>query len=168
MSKTVALGVIVSISMLACSAEIEEDLDAQVVEEQPEHQQFHPDDIEWGDPPPSFPSGAEMALLEGDPSAAGEVYTLRLRLPADYAIAPHMHPMAERATVLSGVLHLGHDENMDKERADRIEPGTYFTIPPETIHYVISGSDGPTVLHITSVGPLQLEYVDPKDDPRGR
>lgn len=168
MRNIVARGVIVFIPLMACTADIEEDLDAQVADERAEHQRFHPDDIQWGDAPPSFPSGAEMALLEGDPAAAGEVYTLRLRLPADYAIPPHMHPMAERATVLSGTLHLGHDENMDKETADRIEPGTYFTIPAGAIHYVISGSDGPAVLHITSVGPLQLEYVDPEDDPRAR
>jgi hypothetical protein len=62
----------------------------------------------------------------------------------------------------------GHDEEMDKETADKIEPGTYFTIPPEMVHYVISGSEGETILHITSVGPLELNYLNEEDDPRLR
>lgn len=56
---------------------------------------------------------------------------------------------------------------MDKESADRLEPGDYFTIPPETVHYVISDSEE-TILHITSVGPLELNYVNDEDDPRLR
>jgi quercetin dioxygenase-like cupin family protein len=98
----------------------------------------------------------------------GEVYTLRLKMPADYFIAPHTHPLPERAVVLSGTMYLGHDTEMNKESAERIETGTYLTIPPEMVHYVISGSKGETILHITSVGPLELNYVNEEDDPRLR
>lgn len=152
----------------ACTGESRGEQEAERDEEAEHHQIFSPDEIDWGPAPPAFESGAEVAILEGDPSAEGEVYTLRLRMPADYSIAPHTHPLPERATVLSGTLYLGDDENMTKESAKRIEPGTYFTIPPGSVHYVISGGEGETVLHITSVGPLELNYVNEEDDPRLR
>lgn len=155
--------------LFACTAESQDQAETESQDQQAEqHQVFPSDEIEWGSPPPSFEPGAEMAILEGDPSAEGEVYTLRLRLPPDYFIAPHTHPLPERAMVLSGTLYLGHDDEMDKESAERLEPGAYFTLPPEMVHYVISDSEEETILHITSVGPLELNYVDEEDDPRLR
>lgn len=132
------------------------------------HQVFSPDDIEWQPAPPSFEPGAEIAILEGDPSLAGELYTIRLKMPPNYMIAPHTHPLPERAVVLSGEFYLGHGEAADREAAERLQIGTYFNIPPGMVHYVMTGSAGETLLHITSIGPLELNYVNPEDDPRLR
>src|SRR4029453_19186151 len=59
---------------------------------------FTPEQIEWRDGPPSMPHGARMALLEGDPTKEG-FFTMRLRLPDGYRVAPHWHPNTERLTI---------------------------------------------------------------------
>src|SRR5262245_5983326 len=58
-------------------------------------------DIQWGPAPPVLPPGAQIAVLEGDPSGNG-TFTLRLKLPNGYKIAPHTHPTVENLTILEG------------------------------------------------------------------
>ena len=70
--------------------------------------------VKWGPAPPFFPAGAKFAVLQGDPSAAGE-YTVRLRMPAGYVIAPHWHPTDEHVTVVSGTMLLGMGDQVDRE-----------------------------------------------------
>lgn len=55
----------------------------------------------WNDAPPSMPQGTKITVLEGSPREAG-TFTIRLKVPAGAAIAPHTHPRPERVTVLSG------------------------------------------------------------------
>jgi hypothetical protein len=48
-----------------------------------------PKEIKWGPAPPSLPAGAQIAILEGDPSKAGRPFTIRLKAPDGYKIPPH-------------------------------------------------------------------------------
>jgi len=48
-------------------------------------------DLKWGPAPAIFPAGAQMAVLQGDPGSA-ELFTVRLRFPDGYKVAPHTHP----------------------------------------------------------------------------
>jgi quercetin dioxygenase-like cupin family protein len=169
MHRALTKGMLLAVVLTACNSQPQNETEvAHVGEQHPSHKIFQPADIEWQAAPPAFERGAEIAILEGDPSAEGEVYTLRLKMPPDYVIAPHTHPLPERAVVLSGDFYLGHTEEMDQESAELLEPGTYFTIPPGSVHYVLTGGEDETILHITSVGPLELNYVNPEDDPRLR
>src|SRR5690242_16277629 len=52
------------------------------------HVMFKPGDIKWADAPPVLPAGAKIAVLAGDPFKPG-YYSLRLKFPANYKIAPH-------------------------------------------------------------------------------
>src|SRR5881398_821659 len=63
-------------------------------------------DIKWGPAPAIFPAGAQMAVMQGDPSGNG-LFTVRLRLPDGYRIAPHTHPTDEHVTVVSGTFAVG-------------------------------------------------------------
>lgn len=164
----ICFGICFSMLAIACTHEASEETQTQAVAEGTEdHHIIYPDEIEWH-PAPPLEQGAEIAILEGDPLAEGELYTLQLKLPADFSIAPHTHPVPERVLLLSGSLYLGHDTEMNKESAERVTEGSYFTVPPEMIHYVISGNEGETILHITSVGPFEMNYVNEEDDPRLR
>jgi quercetin dioxygenase-like cupin family protein len=58
-------------------------------------------DVKWGAAPPVLPKGAMMAVMAGDPGAAGPV-TVRLKMPPGYKIPAHWHPTDEQVTVLSG------------------------------------------------------------------
>ena len=76
-----------------------------------------PNDVIWGPAPPSLPPGAQAVLLEGDPAKEGP-FTLRLRLPDGYRIAPHFHPAVEHITVLQGnfIVGMGDKATTDARR----------------------------------------------------
>src|ERR1700722_14948083 len=68
-----------------------------------EHQNvFVPGQIKYGPPPPFLAPGAQLAVLEGDPTASTGEYTIRLKMPDGYKIAPHWHPKRENVTVVFG------------------------------------------------------------------
>ena len=49
-------------------------------------------------------------LLEGIPAAPGGDYTVRLKMPDGYWIAPHWHPRRENVTVILGTFKVGMGE----------------------------------------------------------
>jgi len=66
------------------------------------HNAFTPDSVPYGPAPAFLQPGAQLAVLEGDPTASSGDFTIRLKLPAGYKIAPHWHPTRENVTVISG------------------------------------------------------------------
>jgi quercetin dioxygenase-like cupin family protein len=69
-------------------------------------------------------------------------------------------------TVISGTFLLGAGEVLDRYATQRLEPGSYTSMPPGMRHYAVA--DGETVIQLTSVGPWLINYVNPDDDPRLR
>jgi quercetin dioxygenase-like cupin family protein len=94
-----------------------------------EHILLKPGDIKWSDAPPSMPPGAQVAVIEGDLKKA-EPFTFRLKLPANYKIAPHTHPTIEHVTVLSGTFYMGAGDKLDKEKAVALTPGSFAVFQP--------------------------------------
>jgi quercetin dioxygenase-like cupin family protein len=127
------------------------------------HVILEPADVAWRAGPASLPAGAQVSVLEGDPSQRG-FFTLRLRLPAGYVIPPHSHPGVERVTVVAGTFRLGMGDRVDPQATRALPPGSYFAMPPGMNHFAIA--EGETVIQLTSIGPWQLNYVNPADDPR--
>jgi quercetin dioxygenase-like cupin family protein len=127
------------------------------------HLIYTPAEVEWRAGPGSFQPGAQFTVLEGDPGQPG-VFTMRIRMPDGFVIAPHWHSGVERVTVLSGVFNLGHGDVVDRTAARRLGAGSYFSLPPGMRHFAIT--EGETVIQLTSVGPWELTYVNPADDPR--
>lgn len=119
-------------------------------------------DLKWGDAPPNLPKGAKVAVLSGDPSKA-EPFVLRVRFPAGYRIAPHWHPTTEHVTVLAGTIHLGMGETFDIEKATSLFAGAFAVTPAEMRHFAWT-KDGATI-QVHGVGPFDLNYVNPADDP---
>jgi quercetin dioxygenase-like cupin family protein len=122
-----------------------------------------PEDIKWGPAPPVLPPGAEAVVLYGDPAKEG-LFALRIRLPADYAVPPHTHPVDEVVTILSGSFKIGMGETADPSAAKTLPAGSFFVLAPGTPHFVYT--DEETVIQITTNGPWGLTYVNPEDDPR--
>jgi quercetin dioxygenase-like cupin family protein len=127
------------------------------------HTIVSPQEIKWGPAPAVLPPGAEAAVLFGDPGKAG-LFALRLKLPAGYSVPPHMHPVDEVVTVISGTFNLGMGETADQSQVQPLPAGSFFALPPDTAHYVFI--DEETVIQISTVGPWGLTYVNPEDDPR--
>jgi quercetin dioxygenase-like cupin family protein len=121
------------------------------------------DQVQWGPAPPVLPAGAQISVLEGNPSEKGAV-TLRLRFPANYTIPPHWHSMTERVTVLSGALHVGMGDKLDRQASQTLEPGGFVSLPADMRHFAWTKT--PTVVQINLEGPFDIFYVNPADNPQ--
>jgi quercetin dioxygenase-like cupin family protein len=122
-----------------------------------------PDAIEWSPAPASLPSGAEIAVLEGDLTKQ-EPHTVRLRFPDGYRVAPHSHPLREHITVLKGTLMMGMGKTVETSGASALPPGAFFVLPVGDHHYV--WTRGETIVQLHGIGPWGIDYVNPEDDPR--
>lgn len=120
-------------------------------------------DLKWGEGPPSLPKGAQTVVLEGDPSAEG-IFTMRIKLPANYRIAPHWHPSHERLTVLEGSYAIGHGESFDEASLTELSAGAFSVMPAGMRHY--GWTKNGVTFQVHAMGPWQLIYVNPADDPR--
>jgi hypothetical protein len=118
-------------------------------------------EIKWGDAPPDLPKGAQIAVLHGDPSKKGP-FTLRLKMPSGYKIAPHWHTQDEQLTILSGtfVLHMG--DSMDAP-AHPLGPGAFHFLPGKMHHAAEVKAE--TVLQLHGMGPFDIHYLNPADNP---
>jgi quercetin dioxygenase-like cupin family protein len=123
------------------------------------------DKVQWAPAPPFLPSGAQISVLEGNPSEKGAV-TLRLKFPANYTIPPHWHSMSERVTVLSGALYVGMGDKVNRQTSQMLEPGGFVSLPANMHHY--AWTDASTVVQINLEGPFDIFYVNAGDDPQKR
>jgi quercetin dioxygenase-like cupin family protein len=123
-----------------------------------------PEQIKWGAAPPSLPSGAQLAVLEGDPSKAGAPFGIRAKLPDGYRVPPHWHPTDERIVVLQGTLGMGVGEKFDPASGHELPVGSYALMPKGVRHFV--WAKGETVIQVSGMGPLEINYMNPADDPR--
>ena len=122
-----------------------------------------PDQVSYGPAPASLPAGAQLAVLEGNPSEPGP-FTMRVRLPDGYRIPPHYHPVVEHVTVLEGTLQVGMGDKFDASALKPLPTGTFAALAPGTRHF--AQAKGETVLQLHGIGPWKLIYVDPADDPQ--
>ncbi len=128
-----------------------------------EYRSVFPDDVDWK-PFPAFPPSARLAVLAGQPSQEGP-YTIRVKLPGGVKLMPHRHPEDRIYTVISGVFYLGLGDEFDPQRLQAYPPGAVIMLPRNTSHFHWAKS-GEYITQVTAIGPLGLEYLDPKDDPR--
>ena len=122
-----------------------------------------PDQVKWGPGPPSLPTGAQLAVLEGDPSKAG-AFTIRLKAPDGYKVPPHWHPTDERVVILQGALVMGLGEKFDPAAGRELPVGSYAVMPAGVRHFALA--KGEAVIQVSGTGPFEINYVNPADDPR--
>jgi quercetin dioxygenase-like cupin family protein len=122
-----------------------------------------PEDIGW-EPFPAFPPLARLAVVVGQPTEPGP-YVIRVKVPSGVKPMPHRHPEDRVYTVMSGVFYIGLGEVFDSEKLEAYPPGTVIVLPGGTPHFHWAKS-GEYVTQVSAIGPLGLEYVDPKGDPR--
>lgn len=123
---------------------------------------MNPSEIKWGEAPPNLPKGAKIAVLSGDPSKPGP-FVGRLMMPAGYKIAPHYHSTDEDLTIVSGTFYLATGDKLDAKNAHVIKAGGFHHLPAKTNHYAFTKS--PTVVQINAMGPFDIVYLNPADDP---
>jgi ChrR-like protein with cupin domain len=124
---------------------------------------FTPDAIPYGPAPAFVPAGAQLAVLEGNPAAATGDYTVRLKMPDGYRIAPHWHPQRENVTVISGTFKVGMGDHFDETKMAAFPAGSFAYLDPEMHHFAMA--HGEVVVQIHGVSPVQFNYINPEDDP---
>jgi quercetin dioxygenase-like cupin family protein len=134
---------------------------AEAVE--PHHVVVPADAVRWGPAPPSLPPGAEAAILLGSPAEAGP-FVLRLKFPAGFVVPPHRHSKDELVTVIAGRFAVAAGEKLDRAAAQPLPSGSFVHLPAGMPHAAMAEVE--TVVQINGVGPFDVTYVDPEDDPR--
>jgi quercetin dioxygenase-like cupin family protein len=127
------------------------------------HVMVTPTDAKWVQAPASLPSGAQVAMLEGDPAKPG-AFTMRIKMPDGYRIPPHFHPADEHVTVIAGTFIMGLGEKFDESAGKPLAAGSFALMPTGTRHF--AWTKGETTIQLHGVGPWGITYVNPSDDPR--
>jgi len=118
-------------------------------------------EIKWGDAPPTLPKGAQLAVLNGDPSKKAP-FTVRIKMPSGYKIPPHWHTQDEQLTILSGTFLLHMGDTMDAAPHE-LTAGGYHFLPGKAHH--AAETKGETILQLHGSGPFDIHYLNPADDP---
>ncbi len=126
---------------------------------------FIPSEANWGPAPDVLPSGAQFVVVDGDPMGTGP-YTVRLKLPDGYKIAPHWHPKDEAVTVLDGSFLIGMGDQFSESSLKTLATGSYGRMPADMHHF--AAAKGETTIQISGMGPFQMTYVNSSDDPRNQ
>lgn len=120
-------------------------------------------EAQWGPAPPMVPPGAKIAVLSGDPTS-NSAYAVRLQFPAGYVIPAHSHPTDENVTVVSGALTMGMGDKVDKTAGHELGVGGFAKMPAKANHWAFAKTT--TTIVLFGQGPVEFNYVNPKDDPR--
>ena len=107
-----------------------------------------------------------LAIVVGDPAQAGP-YMIRVKAPLGAKLMPHRHPEDRIYTVISGVFYIGLGDQFDGDKVRAYPPGCVVVLPGDTPHFHFAKS-GEYVTQVTGLGPLGLEYMNLKDDPRNK
>jgi anti-sigma factor ChrR (cupin superfamily) len=107
--------------------------------------------------------GMEQLNLLGDPAKPGP-YTLRLKFPKGFKIAPHTHPDSREVTILSGIFATGYGEKFDAANLKILPAGSFYTEPANIPHYIEIKEDA--VLQVSGMGPSGRIFVNPPDSPK--
>ena len=124
-----------------------------------------PAETQWGPAPPMLPTGAQIAVLSGDPTKPVP-YAVRLKFPDHYAIPAHSHPTDENVVVTSGALTFGMGDKLNQSAAGNktLGMGGYALMPANMNHFAYTTAETTIVLY--GQGPVEFKYVNPADDPR--
>jgi len=149
MKKTLLAGIVLALAAAAASSAA--------------HNAFTPDTVPFGPAPAFIPAGAQLAVLEGDPTASSGDFTIRIKMPDGYKIPAHWHPKRENVTVISGTLSVGMGDKFDASKMSAFPAGSFAYLEPDMHHYV--QAKGATVVQVHGMSPVQFNYINPKDDP---
>lgn len=107
--------------------------------------------------------GMAQANLVGDPTKPGP-YTIRLKFPAGYKLAPHTHPDSREVTILSGTWYTGYGETFDSGALKALPAGSFYTEPAHLPHFIETRGD--VLIQVSGTGPSGRRFVNPEDTPK--
>ena len=123
---------------------------------------------QWGDIPPAamvgtpsvdFGGKLQMAVIQGNPMQAGQLFTLRISCTDGAKIAPHWHPTAENVTVIKGTFAIGMGSKWDSSALKDLPTGGFVSAPARMRHFATC--KGTTVVQVHGLGPFVVNFVQP-------
>jgi len=129
----------------------------------PEAKAITPSEMQWATQGGLAMAGMEQVNLLGNPSKPGP-YTIRLKFPAGYRLAPHMHPDFREVTILSGTWYTGYGEKFDASALKALPAGSFYTEPANVAHFVEVRE--PVTIQVSGTGPSGRAFVNPADSPK--
>lgn len=115
-----------------------------------------PDEMKWSTAGGLALPGMGQANLVGDPAKPGP-YTIRLKFPAGYNLAPHTHPDSREVTILSGTWYTGYGEKFDPAGLKALPAGSFYTEPANLPHFV--ETRGEVLIQVSGMGPSGRKFV---------
>ena len=121
----------------------------------------------WGDLPAAAMVGTplvdmggkiQLAVVQGNPMAAGAPYTLRLSCTDGTKIAPHWHPTTENVTVVKGTFALGMGSKWDPAALKDLPSGGFASAPARMRHFALCKGDA--VVQVHGIGPFLVNWVE--------
>jgi quercetin dioxygenase-like cupin family protein len=122
-----------------------------------------PPEMKWTKQGALAAPGLEQFNLVGDPTKPGP-YTLRLKFPKGYRIAPHTHPDSREVTIISGVFATGYGETFDNAKLKILPAGSFYTEPANVPHYIEIEED--TILQVSGMGPSGRKFINLPETPK--
>jgi quercetin dioxygenase-like cupin family protein len=129
----------------------------------PEPMAITPSEMKWEAQGGLAMAGMEQVNLVGNPSKPGP-YTLRLKFPAGYKLAPHTHPDYREVTILSGTWYTGYGEKFDEAALKALPAGSFYTEPANVAHFVEVRE--PVMIQVKGTGPSGRTFVNPAENPK--
>jgi len=130
---------------------------------QPEPMAMTPAEMKWEAQGGLALPGMEQVNLVGNPSKPGP-YTLRLKFPAGYKLAPHTHPDSREVTILSRTWYTGYGERFDEAALKALPAGSFYTEPANVAHFVEVRE--PVTIQVKGTGPSGRVFVGPAGNPK--
>jgi quercetin dioxygenase-like cupin family protein len=124
----------------------------------PDVMALSPSEMKWSAQGGLALPGLEQTTLVGDPSKPGP-YTIRLKFPAGFKVAPHTHPDSREVTILSGTWYTGYGEKAEAAGLKELPAGSFYTEPANVAHYVEVRE--PTLIQVSGTGPSGRKFVGP-------
>ncbi len=115
-----------------------------------------PGEMKWVSQGGLAAPGIEQLNLVGDPSKPG-AYTLRLKFPKGFKIAPHTHPDSREVTIMSGTYATGYGDKFEEANLKVLPAGSFYTEPANVPHYIEIKED--VVLQVSGMGPSARNFV---------
>lgn len=140
-------------------AELNEIQDLKAIEDTSKPLLRLPFEAKWTPAPTNtLPSGAQMFVLEGNPSSPAP-YIIRLKLPPNFKVPAHWNLSDEHLTVISGSIHLGMGDKLEENKGKLLPVGSYARIPARMHHFAWTG-DEETIIQVSGLGPWGLNYIE--------
>lgn len=112
---------------------------------------INPDQISWKE----LPGHTELqyAVMSGNPQQKGP-FTIRLKLPKDYADIIHSHDQPRYDTIISGAYYAGWGDKIDRDNTQELAAGSFITCPAHVKHFGFTKDE--TVIQISGNGPWEV------------